>query len=181
MSSAPRPSYDDPNCPTRIASKIQKFLRSALILPAAENTPKLSAVVAGMVNDVPLPTSLSDLGDLFRVGSSFDDGVPMPNNRGQWFLSIVDPGGTVNRLPGLLVKPDYRLITYLYRLHDTGVGHTVAVVESMASTARLEAALTAADKPKSPPQPVRGIARSNGRDCRGSNTDVLSDCLDSTP
>ncbi|MBE9032485.1 hypothetical protein IQ266_22360 [filamentous cyanobacterium LEGE 11480] len=138
--------------PLESLQKIQKFLQVALTLPAAEQNPKLMPVATG--NVPPPPTSLADLGDLFRMGSCLEDGVSLPNDQGHWFLSMVDPATTINRLPGLSIKPDYRFATYLYRLREIGIGHTVALSESMASTAQLESALHHADKPDYPPQPV---------------------------
>jgi hypothetical protein len=138
--------------PLESLQKIQKFLRSALTLPAAENTPQLNSGV-DLSSTMPLPMSLADLGDLFRVGSSLEDGCSMPNDQGRWFLSIVDPASAINRLPGLSVKPGYRFATYLYRLHEQGLGQTIALPEGRASTAQLAAALATADKPDNPPHP----------------------------
>lgn len=139
--------------PLESLQKIQKFLRASLTLPAAENVPSLHTD-PNMLESMPLPTSLAELGDLFRIGSSMEDGTPIPNDAGRWFLSIVDPGITINQLPYLSVKPDYRFITYLYRLPGHGIGQTVALPESMANTAQLEAVLKRADKLEHPPQPI---------------------------
>jgi hypothetical protein len=142
--------------PLESLQKIQKFLRSALTLPPAENLPKFQSS-SDLMATMPLPTSLSALGDLFRVGTSLEDGGSMPNDQGQWFLSIVDAATTINRLPGLSVKPGYRFATYLYRLRDQGLGRTLALPEDRASTAQLAAALATADKPENPPQPAGAL------------------------
>ncbi len=142
--------------PLESLQKIQKFLRSTLVLPAAELSPGLNAT-SDLVGTMPVPTSLSGLGDLFRVGSSLEDGGSMPNDQGQWFLSIVDPATTINRLPGLSVKPGFRLATYLLRSREQGWGQTIALPEKLAGTAQLAAALAAADQAKNPPQPVGAL------------------------
>jgi hypothetical protein len=140
--------------PLESLQKIQKFLRTALVLPAAEDAPK---PYGDALSPLPVPTSLADLGDLFRIGSSFEDGGSMPNDQGRWFLSIVDAATTINRLPGLSVQPGYRFATYLYRLRHQGLGHTIALPQGMASTPQLTAALTTADKPENRPQPVGAL------------------------
>lgn len=138
--------------PLESLQKIQKFLRAALVLPEAENLPKPPATFEEMAA-VPVPTSLADLGDLFRMGSSLEDGGSVPNDRGQWFLSIFDAATVIQRLPGLSLAPGYRFATYLYRLQDQGVGHTVSLPEPQASLTQLMAVLPGADKPESLPQP----------------------------
>jgi hypothetical protein len=142
--------------PLESLQKIQKFLRAALVLPEAENCPKPPVSLEEMAT-APIPTSLADLGDLFRMGSSFEDGGSLPNDRGRWFLSIFDVAPVIQRLPGLSVAPGYRFATYLYRLPDQGIGHTVALPEQQASLAQLMAVLPGADKPEMLPQPVGAL------------------------
>jgi hypothetical protein len=141
--------------PIAALQKVQKYLRSCLTLPDSENSPReLSIAINESVQPIPVPTSLAELGDLFCVGASLEDGVPMPNDRGQWFLSVIDPAIAVAKLPGLAVKPDCRLSTYLYRLHAAGRSQTVAIPEYLATTAHLEAAIATADHLEQPPEPV---------------------------
>jgi hypothetical protein len=129
--------------PLEALQKVRQYLKGALVLPESENRPRLIAMPLDDEDDVlPTPGSLADLGDLFRVGSTLDDGVPMPNDQGQWFLSVMEPNAVMLKLPHLSLKPNYRLVTYLYRLRESGCGKTWALPEHLATTAHLDAVIT---------------------------------------
>jgi hypothetical protein len=139
--------------------KVRKYLKSTLVLPESENRPRLIAFPLDDEADIlPVPDSLADLGDLFRVGATLDDGLPMPNDQGHWFLSIMEPSTIINKLPHLSLQPNYRLVTYLYRMREAGCGKTWAIPEHLATTAQLEAAIIDAQNLEVPPCPVGALA-----------------------
>ncbi|MEB3293829.1 MAG: hypothetical protein VKJ24_11780 [Synechococcales bacterium] len=139
--------------------KVRQYLRTILVLPEPENRPRLFSMLEGSpAFSAPEPDSLAGLGDLFRVGTSLEEGVPMPNDQGQWFISVVDPGVVFMKLPGLQLKPGMRLVSYLYRMGNVGVGKTIALPEALSTTAHLETALTQANGTENPPQPEGALA-----------------------
>lgn len=138
--------------PLDTLQKIRQYIKTVLVLPESENRPLTAALLADP-NSLPEPDSLADLGDLFRVGSGLEEGVPMPNNCGQWYVSVMDPGVTFMKLPGLQLRSGYRLTTYLYRQGEEGVGKTWAIPEAMSTTANLELALATAGSEQEPPVP----------------------------
>ena len=131
--------------------KVQGYVRQSLQLPELEDHPRAEAVSDGL-DEIPEPSSLDGLGDLFRVGSTPDESVSIPNVNGRWFVSTVDAGRALTRLP-IQLKAGLRLVTYLYRTEDVGQGATWAIPEQLSTTAQLEAALSAATDADNPPYP----------------------------
>ena len=105
------------------------------------------------MQDIPEPSSLGALGDLFRVGSAPSELVSTPNLEGRWFISTAEPGAVFTRLPGLQLKPGFKLVTYLWRTESSGLGVTWALPEHLSDTARLEEALQSANDAENPPYP----------------------------
>lgn len=138
--------------PLDTLQKVRQYLKTVLVLPESENRP-LTAALANLT-PLPEPDSLAGLGDLFRVGGAIDEGVPMPNNYGQWYVSVMDPGVAFMKLPGLQLRSGYRLVTYLYRQGEEGLGKTWAIPEAMSTTANLEKALGGAGTEQQPPKPL---------------------------
>ncbi len=137
--------------------KVQGYVRQSLQLPELEDQPRTEAVSDGM-DEIPEPSSLDGLGDLFRVGSTPDESASTPNVNGRWFLSTADAARALMRLP-IQLKPNLRLVTYLYRTEDVGEGVTWAVPEHLSSTAQLEAALSAAPDIDNPPYPEGALLK----------------------
>lgn len=138
--------------PLETLQKVRQYLKTLLVLPESENCP----LTAALADPTPIaePDSLAGLGDLFRIGGGMDQGVPKPNNRGEWYVSVMDPGVTFMKLPGLQLRSGYRLATYLYRQGEEGVGKTWAIPEAMSTTANLEKALSNAGTEQEPPKPL---------------------------
>jgi hypothetical protein len=134
--------------PIESLQKIRQHIRTVLVLPESENHPRLSDA-----EEAPEPDSLASLGDLFRFGGDLDEGLPMPNDRGQWFVSVIDPAVALMKLPGLSLQPGYRLVTYLYRVRDEGYGKTWALPTALSTTAQLEKAIIPPASPDRPPRP----------------------------
>ncbi len=138
--------------PVAAVQKIRQYIRTYLTLPAGEQHPE-KALSNLDLEDLPEPDSLTALGDLFRLGSFEDHDIPAPNTNGQWFISTANPTLLVSKLPGLKFRPDYRLVTFLYRQGKNGVGATWAVPEQFSNTAVLEHAIATAGDHNHPPQP----------------------------
>ena len=138
--------------PLETLQKVRQYLKGILVLPESENRPFTTALANSTLS--PEPDSLAALGDLFRIGGGMDEGVPKPNNCGEWYVSVMDPGVVFMKLPGLHLRSGYRLATYLYRQGEEGVGKTWAIPEAMGTTANLEQALSAAGTEEEPPKPL---------------------------
>jgi hypothetical protein len=139
--------------------KIRQYLQKNLTLPTTENRPKIG-FLSNTLEEIPEPESLADLSGLFNVGSLIEDTTYIPNAQGRWFISTTDPGVVFAKLPGLKLRHGIRLISYLYRLGEDGVGVVWAVPEAASATAILETALPIAgnhQKPPYPPQALEGV------------------------
>jgi hypothetical protein len=139
--------------PLETLQKIRQYLKTALVLPESENHPK-SWSVYNNGDEPPEPESLSELGELFHFGGMVEAVAHAPNREGQWFISSTNPGTAVLKLPGLKLKSNLRLVTYLYRTPNQGVGVTWAVPEELSITAQLEKALANSGDRAHPPQPI---------------------------
>lgn len=140
--------------PLKTAQKIQQYLRSHLSLPVSENHPRSWTSDA---DDRPAPDSLGALGDLFSFGSPVQAATFAPNTRGQWFISSINPGAALLKLPGLRLKPGLRLVSYLHRTPDQGTGVTWAVPEPLSTTMHLEQALIDRGDRSQPPRPAGAL------------------------
>ena len=133
--------------------KIRQHIQQGFALSESENRPR-SRSSFDEATEIPEPDSLSDLGDLFHFGSSMDEPSHAPNRRGEWFISATNPGAVLMKLPGLKLKPNVRLVGYLQRQSDDGIGVIWAVPESLSTTAQLEKALTSSGDSTHPPNQV---------------------------
>ncbi|MEM6253231.1 MAG: hypothetical protein AAF821_09935 [Cyanobacteria bacterium P01_D01_bin.156] len=131
---------------------LRRSLQQQLVLPTCEHIPDGEAWA-----DMPEPDSLASLGNLFRKGGISHVEGSTPNAEGRWFISTVDPSTALQQLPGISLKPDYCLVTYLYRIRKANSSHGGAVTWAMANkfstTSHLEAALTSAGDHNTPPYP----------------------------
>lgn len=140
--------------PIEAIQRIRQYLRTELTLPASEDFPlPADGDEEALGRTVAIPDSLADLGAFFRLGSTLEDGVPLPNNQGHWYLSITNPAEAIVKLPGLSLKSNYRWVTYLYRMREEGIGKTWAVPECLSTTANLEKAIRQPGQPDLPPRP----------------------------
>lgn len=139
--------------PLDVLQKVRQYFKTILVLPESENRPQTLALLSNP-DFLPEPDSLAGLGDLFRMGGPIDEGVPMPNNCGQWYVSVMDPGVAFMKLPGLQLQSGYRLATYLYRQGDDGIGKTWALPENLSAIANLEKVLVRSSGIQNPPKPL---------------------------
>jgi hypothetical protein len=131
--------------------KVSQHIRRKLVLPPSEQQPAVDQQSEAI--DLPEPSSLDALGDLFRTGGFAEEAVPAPNNEGRWFISTIDPAAVLYKLPGLQLKTGVRLVTYLQRRSDGGLGVTWALPNLMSTTAHLESALEESLNSPTPPHP----------------------------
>jgi len=137
--------------------KVRHHIKSSLTLPAAEENPRSPASLS-VGEEPPEPNCLGDLGSLFSLGGSEEFDGQGPNSQGKWFISSMDAGVALSKLPGVLLKPGFRLVTYLHRTAGDGVGITWAVPEARSTTAQLARALSQTCDLKHPPKPEAALA-----------------------
>jgi len=138
--------------PLASLQKVRQIIKSSLTLPETEDSPDSIASLDD-IDDTPEPESLDDLSGFFQSASIQEEDNYGPNVEGRWFVSTLNPGAALIRLPGLCIKLDWRLVTYLYRVPGDGVGITWAVPEALSTTAQLESVLENSSDRQHPPQP----------------------------
>lgn len=136
--------------------KIRHHIVGALMLPKAENHPRSLPKLTD--DEPPEPDSLSDLSSLFSMGGMPELETYAPNCNGQWFISASDPGSVLMKLPGLKLKPTLRLVTYLLRAGEDGMGAVWAVPETLSTTTHLQKALVGGGTGLRIPQPNGALA-----------------------
>jgi hypothetical protein len=145
--------------PLEALQKIRRYLSSGLTLSDSENYPKTWSTEG---DELPKPDSLASLGDLFHFGGTPEEAIHIPNNQGQWFISVANPGSVFAKLPGLTLKPEMRLVSYLYRLEQDGIldgiNATWALPAVFSTTAHLQAALKMCGDRDNPPKPESALA-----------------------
>jgi hypothetical protein len=136
--------------PLATLQRIRQYIQKSLILPDAEQ--RLQAAFLNE-SEPPEPDSLDALGDLFRSGG-FSQAVESvaPDTLGGWSISTLNPAAVLPKLPGLRLRPGFRLISYLHRTTTEGTGVVWAIPEALSTTTQLEKALTTTDI-NHPPKP----------------------------
>lgn len=132
--------------------KVRRYIQEAL---AVKDIEAQSQAWAGLEDseELPEPESLDDLSGVFAFGGLAPEDVSSPNLEGYWFISTVNPAAALLKLPGLQINPGYRLVSYLYRASNNGVGLVFALPENLSTTAHLEKALAGSGTIAQPPQP----------------------------
>ncbi|MEM9265442.1 MAG: hypothetical protein AAGA46_07955 [Cyanobacteria bacterium P01_F01_bin.13] len=137
--------------PINSLQSLRRSLKKQLVLPACEHTPSAAA------EHMPEPDSLATLSNLFRKGGITHTEGSTPNANGRWFISTVDASSALRHLPGIGLKPNYCLVTYLYRIRRSNMNHggavTWAMTSQLSTTSHLEAALAMAGDYSAPPYP----------------------------
>ena len=137
--------------PIKSLQTLRRSLKQQLVLPACEHAPGITD------EDIPEPDSLASLSNLFRKGGFSHAEGSTPNTNGRWFISTADASVALKHLPGIALKPNYCLVTYLYRIRRANTNHggavTWAMLNQLSTTSHLEAALTNAVDYNTPPYP----------------------------
>lgn len=130
--------------------QVRQYIQSAIVI----ETDKQSQVWTGLDDaaEVPEPKSLDDLSGVFTFGGLSSEEIS-PLSQPRWAISTVNPGAALLKLPGLRLKPGWRLTGYVYQDGKNGVGLVFALPEALATTALLEKALTTSSGLKQPPKP----------------------------
>lgn len=133
--------------------KIRQHIQTSL-MPADSEQHSHAAGLEEAI-ELPEPTSLDALSDLFKFGTFHHTTKTVPE--GRWLVSTVNPADALLRLPGLRLKPGLRLVSYLYRAEKAGAGIVWAVAEPGSTTAHLEQALPRKSNPDHFPKPTGGL------------------------
>lgn len=136
--------------------KVRRHIQATLSLAAVEQRTQKWAMEAA--EEWPEPESLDDLSGVFTFGGlSVEERSPI-SGYDAWFISLINPGAALLKLPGLRLKADCRLVSYLYRSTEDGVGVIFAVPERSSTTAHLEEALHRSAGLNQPPKPQDALA-----------------------
>jgi len=138
--------------PLSSIQKVRKYLLRALVLPDVEQEERDDPT-----EDIPEPESLDDLSGIFTFG-----GTPLAQNppamiQDEWFVSTVNPGACLIKLPGLQIKPEYRLVSYLFRADGNGMGVVWAVPEAFSTMTELERAMAGHATMAQVPKPEKAV------------------------
>jgi hypothetical protein len=136
--------------------QIRQYIQNVIAIDAD----KQSQAWAGLeeTEEIPEPTSLDDLGGIFAFGGLSTEEIVAPQLQAHWSVSTVNPGAALLKLPGLRLRPSWRLVSYLYQEGNNGAGLIFAVPEELATTVLLEKALAESKGLKNPPKPMGALA-----------------------
>jgi hypothetical protein len=135
--------------------KVRQYIHTAL----TQSDPQLSAQSwQDETAEIPEPESIDDLSGIFAFGGVPQAELSPVSQRIQWTLSTVNPGAALLKLPGLSVKPYYRLVCYSYHAESSGVGVIWAVPEALSTTALLESAIAPDCDRTHPPKPEGALS-----------------------
>lgn len=138
--------------PLEALKKIRQYIESTLSLADAERQPQ-TWTGWEEADELPEPESVDDLSGIFAFGGQSLEELSFPRMRGHWFVSTVNPGTALLKLPGLRLKPELRLVSYLYRSDEDSAGIIFAVPELLSTTACLEKAVQQSSSLSQPPKP----------------------------
>jgi hypothetical protein len=147
--------------PLAAIQHVRQHIQSAIAVDSAKQSQIWSAIEE--TDEIPEPTSIDDLSGIFAFGRLSQEEIAAPHLQTSWSISMINPGAALLKLPGIQLKPEWRLVGYLYRDQnrkdgeESGVGLVFAVPEELATTARLEAALPASKTLQQPPQPAGAL------------------------
>jgi hypothetical protein len=137
--------------PLAAIKQVRQYIQNAIVIDADKQLETWAGI--DDVSNIPEPESLDDLSSVFAFGGLSSEEIKTPRFRSPWLVSTVNPGAALLKLPGLHLKPTWRLVSYLYRSGNSGVGLVFAVPEELSTTAMLERALSTSRSLKQPPKP----------------------------
>lgn len=129
--------------------QIRQYIQNALAVDAEQQAQ--SWIGLDETDDLPEPGSIDDLSSIFAFGGLSAE--ELGTAQAHWLLSTVNPASALIKLPGLALKLDWRLVSYLYQDNGSSTGLVLALPEKLATTARLEKARAASRSIQQPPQP----------------------------
>lgn len=125
------------NFPLASIQKVRSYIQKSLSITASD----AHLTVAARTNDVPEPESIDELSGIFTFGATSPPDTAVLTVADKWFVSTVNPAAPLLKLPGLRLKPGFRLVGYLYRTVESGAGVVWAVPEMLSTMNHLEARL----------------------------------------
>ena len=134
--------------PLAALQQVRQYIKSTITLTDVDQKFQDWAMLEDF-EDLPEPASVDNLSSIFSFGSLSVEQVP---SQGSWVVSTVNPGAALVKLPGLSLKPGVRMVGYVYRAKEDGVGVVWAVPEQLSTTVLLEKAI-ASTQPSHQPQP----------------------------
>ncbi|MBD2058442.1 hypothetical protein H6F88_21010 [Oculatella sp. FACHB-28] len=141
--------------PLATLQKVRQYIKNTLVLPKSEQ--HWTWTSSKSADELPEPNSLDALGDLFKFGGVIESQLTSPRPSGHWLVSTLNPGTALAKLPGLKLKPGFRLISYLYRAEVDGAGVVWAIPEAFGTTAQLEKPIAMAGALDQPPKPESAL------------------------
>jgi hypothetical protein len=141
--------------PIATVNKVRQYIQNALALTDTERQSQVWASLDD-TEEPPEPESLDDLSGLFSFGGLAPEEIRTPT--GHWQLSTVNPADAVIKLPGLWLKPGFRLVSFIYRQTGAGRGAVFAVPEAYSTTDWLEKSIAKSRDMLQPPAPEGAIA-----------------------
>lgn len=141
--------------PLESLKKVRRYIQDSLSL---KDTEQQLQTWSGLDDDLPEPSSLDDLSGVFAFGGLSAEDISDVHSRSQWAISTVNPGAALLKLPGLRLKPEFRLVSYVYRTNGDGVGVVFAVPTDLSTTAQLDTALQMSSDIEHPPKPDGALA-----------------------
>ncbi|MCU0526210.1 MAG: hypothetical protein MUF72_15435 [Elainella sp. Prado103] len=141
--------------PLAAIQQIRQYIQGAIAVDADKQSQTWLNLEE--MDEVPEPTSLDDLSGVFAFGGLSPEEIAVPRAKAHWLLSTVNPAAALLKLPGIRLKPAWRLVSYLYREGNSGAGIVLALPEDQATTAQLEAALAGANGLKQQPRPTAAL------------------------
>lgn len=144
--------------PLEFLKKIRHYIQKTVSLADSQRQPQTWKGLEDVDYDLPEPESLDDLSGIFAFGRQSLEQVSTPQSQGCWFVSTVNPGTAFLKLPGLRLKPELRLVSYLYRSDEEGAGLIFAVPKFLSTTAYLEKALHVSNTLSQVPQPQGALS-----------------------
>ncbi|WP_416667286.1 hypothetical protein [Egbenema bharatensis] len=142
--------------PLDTLKKVRQYIQVTLSLSEAEQQPKNWAEL-NEDNEPPEPESLDALSGIFTFGGLSEEDLSDSTSRDCWFISTVNPANALLKLPGLSLKPTLRLVSYLYRAGEDGMGLVFAVPEASSTMAVLEKPLQHCKDITQLPQPDHAL------------------------
>ncbi|PSB17638.1 hypothetical protein C7B76_09470 [filamentous cyanobacterium CCP2] len=142
--------------PLETLKKVRQYIQGTLVLSDAKTQPQSWAEL-DEENELPEPESLDDLSGVFAFGGLSEEELSGSTQRDRWFVSTVNPADSLLKLPGLSLNPAFRLVSYLYRAGEDGVGLVVAVPERYSTMVHLEKSLQTCGDISQPPKPDNAL------------------------
>lgn len=141
------------NFPLASIQKVRTYIRNSLAVDESE----IDQGVVSITDDVPEPESIDALSGIFSFGTPSLVDTAAVRGAEKWFVSTVNPAAPLLKLPGLSLKPGFRLVSYLYRTPGHGAGIVWALPEALSTIDQLEASLKGCDSIATVPRPAGAL------------------------